>query len=275
MALCNGGLEIVAVPTLKSAASDRALPQGQIQGSDLWLPLLLRPLLIVIVGIFLTRSLIAQERDGLTIELDPSTDSASVRVDYYLTGGFGGYGDLANHTQLSGREVVLPTYRNGLRARSLKAIVYVKGCAFSTFVLDPLPPGPSHVRFECQKLPAITLKGIVIGYPRPSELTVRLRYMASWSLTFFGASDGPVLLLPIAETVPDVDGRFAIEVPDFANDAVTNSYRRQAEWLITAWGQGANGRYWLNTDNEQPVSPGRLAIEREYPKELRFLAKQF
>jgi hypothetical protein len=225
----------------------------------MWFLLSLRALLIVIVGIALAPCLIAQGKDGFTVELNPSIGPESVHVNYFLTGGFGGYGDFTERTEASAHEVVLPMYRNGQRATSLKAVVYAKGCALATFVLDPLPPGPGRVSFECRKLRTVALKGVVTGYPRPSELTVRLRYMANWSHTFFAISDGAVLSFPIAEIVRDADGRFGVEVPDFANDAVTNS----------------NDQYWLNTDSQEAKSPGRLAIEREYPKELQFVAKQF
>lgn len=269
-------LEMVAKRAFKSARPDSVFGQWQIQRSDVWFPLSIRALLIVIVGIALAPCLIAQGKDSLTIELDPSIGPESVHVNYFLRGGFGGGGgDYTDRTQASPHEVVLPMYQNGQRGTSLKAVVYAKGCALATFALDPLPPGPGRVRSECLKLRTVTLKGMVTGYPRPSELTVRLRYMANWSHIFFGISDGAVLSFPIAEIVPDADGKFAVAVPDFANDAVANSYKRQADWLITAWRTGTNDQYWLNTDDQQQKSPGRLAIERQYPKELRFVAKQF
>jgi hypothetical protein len=87
--------------------------------------------------------------------------------------------------------------------------------------------------------------------------------------------DGPVLSLAIAEVVPGRDGRFAIEVPDLANDGVTNSYKGQADWSVTACKTGTNDQYWLNTDKQANRLPGTLAIEREYPKELQFVAQPF
>jgi hypothetical protein len=83
------------------------------------------------------------------------------------------------------------------------------------------------------------------------------------------------LSLAIAEVVPGPDGRFAIEVPDFANDRVTNSYEGQADWSVTAWKTGTNDQYWLNTDKQANRLPGTLAIDREYPEELQFLAQPF
>jgi hypothetical protein len=189
---------------------------------------------IMALGVSVALSLIAQGKEGLIIELDPNIRPDSVHVDYFLEGGFGAYGDFTDRTKASDQELFVPIYLDGQRATSLKAVVYAKGCELATFVLDPLPPGSSRVRFECYKLGAVWLKGVVTGYPRPSELTVRLRYLADWSHAFFGILDGAVLSLAIAEVVPDRAGRFAVEVPDFANDGVSKSHKDQAEWSITA-----------------------------------------
>jgi hypothetical protein len=230
---------------------------------------------VVTFKVGLALSLIAQEKEGVKIELDPSIRSEAVQMHYYLVGGFGGYGAFTDGPRALTEELLLPIYRGGQRAKSLKALVYAKGCELATFALNPLPPGPNRVRFECRKLGTIWLKGVVTGHPRPSELTVRLRYRAHWSHTFFGILDAPVLSLAIAEVVPGRDGRFAIEVPDFANDGVTNSYKGQADWSVTAWKTGTNDQYWLNTDKQASRLPGTLAIEREYPKELQFVAQPF
>jgi len=227
------------------------------------------------LGVGLALCLIAQAKDGLTIDLDPDIRPEAVHVHYFLTGGFGGYGDFTDRTAGSAQEVFLPIYRDGQRATSLKAVVYARGCELAAFALDPLPPIPGRIRFECHKLRAVRLKGVVTGYPHPSELTVRVRYIAHWSHTFFGIADGPVLSLAIAEVVPDRDGKFAVEVPDFANDDLTKSYKGQAEWSITGWKTGTNDQYWLNPDAQDSKIPGALAIQREYPQRLQFIARQF
>jgi hypothetical protein len=91
----------------------------------------------------------------------------------------------------------------------------------------------------------------------------------------FGIYDGPVLSLPIAEVAPDQDGRFDVDVPDFANDAVTESYKEQAQWSVTASKTGANDQYWLKADGRESTGPGALAIQREYPPRLRFTVRSF
>jgi hypothetical protein len=231
--------------------------------------------LAVALGVGLAIGLVASEKDKLAIELGPDIRPEAVHVHYFLKGGFGGYGDFIDPTQASGKELFLPIDRDGRRATSLRAVVYTKGCELATFALDPLPPGPSRVRFECRKLRTIHLRGTVVGYPRPSELTVRLRYLAFWSHGFFGIMDGPVLLLPIAEVAPDQDGRFDVDLPDFANDAVTESYKGQAEWSVTAWKTGANDQYWLNVDGRESTGHGDLAIQHEYPPRNQFTVRPF
>lgn len=227
------------------------------------------------LGVGLVPYLVAQTKDGITIDLDPAVRPEAAHVRYFLTGGFGGYGDFTDGGAASGQKVFLPVYRDGQRAMSLKAVVYAKGCELAVFALDPLPAVPGRIRFDCHKLRAVWLKGVVNGHPNPSELTVRVIYMAPWIDTFFGIADGTVLSFPIAEVVPDQDGKFAVELPDFANDSLTKSYPGQAEWSITGWKTGTNDLYWLNSDAPHSKMPGSLAIQPEYLEGLQFIARQF
>jgi hypothetical protein len=75
---------------------------------------------------------------------------------------------------------MLPLIYEGKRAKSVKAVLYAKGCELSTIVLDPLPSRPSRVSFECRKLPTVRLRGTVVGHSHPSDLTVCFGYTAHW-----------------------------------------------------------------------------------------------
>jgi len=227
----------------------------------------------VALGVCLTLRLTAQEDGGFKIELDPSIRPESVHVQYYLVGEFGGYGDFTDRPRAIAGEISLPIYRDFQRANSVKAVVYAKGCEIATFAADLLRD-LSRARFECYRLPTVWLRGRVSGAPRASDLTVRLQYAARWSHVFFGIADGAVSSFAIAAAPTDRDGRFAVEVPDFANDSVTNSYPGQAEWSVTARKTGTNDQYWLNVEKQANRFPGALAIEREYPKELQFIAQK-
>ncbi|MGB7760825.1 MAG: hypothetical protein WBL61_13410 [Bryobacteraceae bacterium] len=224
-------------------------------------------------GIGLAAGLVARDEEEVRIRLDPNTPSQTVRVSYFIKGGFGGFG--GSREGRKDFDLFLPTYQGDQRAQSIKAVVYAKGCEIAAFALDPLPPGPSQLWFDCRKLGTVWLKGVVTGHPHPSELTVGLVYVANWSPRFFGFSDGPAMSLPIAEIAPDRDGRFAVEVPDFANDGVTKSYQGQAYWSVMAWQAGSNDRYWLDADGEITGFPGALTIDRDYSKELQFRARHF
>src|SRR6266700_6106434 len=75
-----------------------------------------RIVVIVVLGAGIALSLIAQIKDGLTIELDPNMRPDAVHVHYFLTGGFGGYGDFTDRTEASAQEMFLPVDRDGQRA---------------------------------------------------------------------------------------------------------------------------------------------------------------
>ena len=231
-----------------------------------------RMIAIVALGASLALCLAAQEKDGVTIELDPGIRSDTVQVYPLLVGEFGSFTDYADSVQRSAREIFLSARRKGQRAILLKVVVYAKGCEFALFTMDPLPAGSSRIRYECRKLRSIPLRGLVTGIAVPAQLTVQLHYVAAWSHAYFGFRDGNVLTIPIAEAMTDQDGRFAIDVPDFANDGVTNSYKGKAEWAFIALKPGASDRYWLNPEDNHAASPRGLAFEPKYPAEVRFVA---
>jgi hypothetical protein len=230
---------------------------------------------VMCLGVCLTLRLRAQEEDGFKIEFDDShIRPESVHIQYYLLGEFGGYGDFTDRQKPLAGEILLPLYRGLQRARLVKAILYATGCEIETFAADLLL-GPSRAKFECHKLRTTRLRGRVAGGLRMADLTVRLRYTAHWSHAFFGIGDGPVSSFPIADVLTDRDGRFAVEVPDFTSDRVTNFYEGKAEWSLTAGKIGTSEQYWLNAGSRVNKLPGSLAFESEYPKELQFIPQKF
>ena len=98
-------------------------------------------------------------------------------------------------------------------------------------------------------------------------------YSANWDHPFFGIVDGMVSEFPVAEVTPDRNGRFTVEVPDFASDGVTKLYKGQANWSVAACscGKGNDHVYVLGVSKESGQSPRDLAIEREYPSEIVFM----
>jgi hypothetical protein len=227
---------------------------------------------LVALGAGLALCQIARDEEEIRLKLDPNAQSQTVHIYYFAVGEFGGLGGSLDAAK--DLDAFLPTYFTGRRAKSLRAIVYARGCEIATFALDPLPPGPSQLQFACRKLGTVWLRGVVTGHPRPSELRIRLDYVGSWSPRFFGFGDGPALMIHIADAVPDQDGRFAVEVPDFARDPVTRSHQENACWWITASGPGSNERYHLKPDRPATF-PWTLAFEPEYPKELQFKVERF
>src|SRR6266404_1573182 len=188
------------------------------------------------LGVALAFCSVAQEREkeAIPIELEPEIRTESVHVKYFLSGSFGGYGGFIDGANPSAAALSVPIYQDGQRAKSLKAIVYSKGCEIETIDLNPIPRDPAPYRFKCRKLGTVLMRGLVTGHAHPEKLTVQFRYMAYWDHPFFGIWDGPVSTFTSAEATPDQDGRFEVYVPDFASDRVTKFYKGQSEWWIMA-----------------------------------------
>jgi hypothetical protein len=89
---------------------------------------------------------------------------------------------------------------------------------------------------------------------------------------FFGIVDGPVLSIPVTQIVPNPDGTFGVDLPDFANDPVTQSFKGQAGRTVTAL-EGDHA-YRLEPGPGAQPSNGDLAIVPEYASTITFLASR-
>lgn len=218
--------------------------------------------------------------DVFRIEWGQDVQSDTVRVDYLLAGPFGGIGKMGVKADPAGGVRVPLTSDDHQRAKSLRAIVYARGCELGTVIVDPIPPAAPAApwRFECKKLGTVWLKGTVAGHPRPWELTVQLHYSGGWSHRFFGIADGPTLMIQVAEAAVDREGRFSIELPDFASDTVARSYGQMSAWWVSATDAGKSSGYRLKVDDARvaqgsPYGPGSLPVLRKYPEGILFAAE--
>ena len=144
-----------------------------------------------------------------------------IKVRYFLTGAFGGYGDFVRDAKNDGAyriPLFVDRYteragKNGTPAKSLKAILYAPGCQFNLLSVDLTSTPTRSTDFECRHLSTTTLRG-TISPPLPDlgALDVEILYLAPWDHKFFGFVDGAIQQFSVGKTPLIAGGRFQLDL---------------------------------------------------------------
>ena len=206
------------------------------------------------------------------IRLPPEIRSEQVQATYFLGGPFGAHGDfLKAEPELNAYQI--GTSVNHQAAESLMVILYAPGCQIVTISVHSLSGSERAADVTCEDLPPITFNGRV-ELPealrrRPYE--VEVTYMAYWAHGFFGIADGAVTTFLLARVTPDEGGAFQVPLPNFAKDAVTESFHRDAGLRFIARERDTgNIVSLLAPANVQGKNLHDLPIKPKYPTEVIF-----
>jgi hypothetical protein len=209
---------------------------------------------------------------GVSISLPTDVPSETVRIFYFLTGPFGGSGGFVNPEQN------IHAYRieaavKGIAASRIKTILYAPGCEIATF--DDSLPGPSTVseQFTCRKLPTVSLTGRIVpeNAPRGKKPEVAISYLADWAHQFFGILDGAVTTIQIATAVPNAEGLFQVQLPDFGRDPTASSRPDRVGEFQFWLREAETGNPIGNLEpSDFKTGLGGLRIQSWYPQGLAF-----
>jgi hypothetical protein len=98
--------------------------------------------------------------------------------------------------------------------------------------------------------------------------------MAHWAHGFFGIVDGPVTAIPVATAIPDAEGFFQVQLPDFGRDPTAARADRDGAFLF--WLREAET--WNVISKLEPSdfksATGELRIQSWYPPDLTFAARR-
>jgi hypothetical protein len=156
-----------------------------------------------------------QQIPEVSLYLPADVAAETVQINYFMTGPFGGYGSFVRTEQ--GRALYeIPAGVDGKPAANVKIIAFIPGCEIAT--LDIAMQGISETRtLGCRALGTIRLHGRIL----PAALAqgpgseVKVIYVADWDHAFFGIMDGMVTMAHFATVIPDENGRFEVELPDY------------------------------------------------------------
>lgn len=151
----------------------------------------------------------------ISLVLPPNIASETVQINYFMYGPFGAYGGYVE-TQRGRVSYDIRASVEGKPAFRAKVIAYLPGCEIDK--LEIAIQGLSEARtLPCNPLGRVHLDGRILSVPIVEEagLEIEISYMADWDHKFFGIADGMVTAVHLTTVIPDEDGRFEVELPDF------------------------------------------------------------
>jgi hypothetical protein len=206
--------------------------------------------LAVLVLVIVSGEVACQESaPSLRLHVDGAADPSLVRVQYMLSGPFGGYG-----SQLRGSaNIDIPIVVEGQSARSLRAIVFCPGY-HSARVEVPDVAAQTELRVRLDAMAVRRLTGTVefVDGATPRSFVLDIDVLVGSSHEFFEVIDGPVATFDVAQAVVDADGDFSVVVADLAEDESLHSPRLPAEFRFHAR-DAATGNFVFD------LTPSRVA----------------
>ena len=162
----------------------------------------------------------------MTIVLPPGVASETAHITYALEGSFGSHGDYVQATP-NVTSYEMPLSVEGQLAGRVLIVAWIAGCQTRTFDMKATALRNRRVNLDCTPLPPVTLSGRIQPFApiagKPAELVVW--YEASWECNFLGWMDCMVPQYQVETAAPGDEGTFQIQLPDFASDPVTNSFK--------------------------------------------------
>jgi hypothetical protein len=210
----------------------------------------------------------------VSISLPTDIPSEAVQIRYFMVGSFGGYGGFIE-PRANQKDYEFDASTQGKPANSIKILVYATGCKIQTFDLDLTRVLNAKERFVCELLSQIRIDGEI-----PSDLLhhenaeLNVSYMAFWASRFFGIADGAVTEFQVAKTMPDPDGSFRVDIPDFSADNTGFAYPGGASLRFTLRDSKTLNPIALNLSPEQAEYQSethQLRILSSYPIGLKFV----
>jgi len=162
---------------------------------------------------------ISSQVPSILLNLPPEVQSEAVRINYFMIGPFGEYGSFIKTEK--GRTVYKITVSwDGKPATTVKVIAYLPGCGIDR--IEVLVQATIETRTLACEPPGWTLlhgRIFPISIIQGQTTEVEVDYLALWDHEFFGIIDGPVTSIHVATAIPDENGHFDVELPDYYNQA--------------------------------------------------------
>jgi hypothetical protein len=171
--------------------------------------------LLVSVGPLSTcQDISSQPVPKILLKLPADIPSEIVHINYFMTGPFGEYGGFVTpNKSRSNYEIIAAV--DGKPAARVKLIVYAPGCQIESLDIQVQSQTVSR-QLLCTPLAQKVLHGQITPASIPQQPSeVEVTYLAMWDHHFFGIYDGFITAIRVTAGIPDQDGNFVVNLPDF------------------------------------------------------------
>ena len=172
------------------------------------------------------------------------------------------------------REYVIETSRDGQPATTFETIVYVPGHRFVVLPRLPLDSRGGLTRsIELQPLGSVRLSGEIILARPVKGLSIEAGYMPTWECHVLQLIDCLQTWMPVARAVVAEDGRFTLDVPDFARDPTVASYtgRQRGHFRLFLHETSTGNIPYDVEDVRARDRTAELPVASQYPQDLQLV----
>lgn len=231
--------------------------------------------ILAFVGIYDVNGQDIDSPKPFVLHLSHDSDPSALWITYYMTGSFGGYGSFVR-TYPKVWDYELETSHQGLSARNMKLIV--NSSKYKAQIFDFLKLKDQDRTLDLKLEPRSTLRftGKVVSkeWLTDKRLQMRVGYLATWKCDYFGLIDCMLGADPVISVSLDRNGRFEVELPDFANDPVIASFGDKGAFLFDIRDKKTgNIMYRLRPENGRK-GLDEIPVASSYPAEQVFIAER-
>jgi len=233
--------------------------------------------LLTVIGVCEVRGQDNGTSKPLVVSLSPDIDPGSLWIEYQITGSFGGVASFVV-TDSNSWKYQIPTSYEGKPAKTMRLIINGPRYKAQIFDFPELKKQDRLIEIRLERRATLEFKGKVPSarlekLVKDKRLQVRIGYYQQWACDFFGLWDCMRGANPVVSVDLDNDGRFKVELPDFARDPVIATFSDTGtfEFLICDRNTG-NIIYRLKPDKARNVWT-HVPVAMAYPTEQVFIAK--
>ncbi len=221
-----------------------------------------------------TQKPILSGNKAISVHFPHDVNTDGMQIEFYITGSFGGYSSFVR-TKSNVWNYEIPTSREGKSAHTLKLIIYSPNYQVKIYDFPTLEFQKKSIelKLEPSKTVPFTGKVLLSKQLNAAELQLQVSYIPKWQCVFFQLPDCLVGLIPITSINLEKDGRFKVDLPDFAGDKVIASFRESGEFSFGLQDKQSGKSLFRLKLKDNSKGFGKIQAALTYSNEKVFIPK--
>lgn len=208
---------------------------------------------------------------SISLHLPQGINTEGLQINYFISGSFGGVGDFVR-IEDDVRKYEIPLTYESKPVEKLNLIVFSPHYHLQVFNFPSLAKKPKNIELKFEPLDTISFAGSVLLPSQfdAKDLQIKVSYIPSWQCEYFHLKDCLVGFLPITSVNLKKDGKFNVNLPDFARDPAISSFKDKGEFSFGV--EEKSGRLLFGLIlRDDSKSFGRVKTALSYPVKKVFI----